>query len=117
AKNKLDMDRNPQGETDKLSARVKQWKRKLSLFFPDIMVPTDFVVMENFPLTASGKIDWQALPIPDASLREEASEQVRAITPEEKLITNIWEEALGIKHLRITDNFFEIGGHSLIAIQ
>ncbi|HLU89146.1 MAG TPA: amino acid adenylation domain-containing protein, partial [Cyclobacteriaceae bacterium] len=97
--------------------RVKKWKKELSDFLPQVMVPTDFVVLENFPTTASGKIDWQALPAPESNFRLDPEATALEETPGEKLIAGIWKEALGIKNLGLTDNFFEIGGHSLIAIQ
>ena len=96
---------------------VKDWKRQLAVFLPPFMVPTDFVVMENFPLTASGKTDRKMLPEPPLRPIDSSSDLFLPETPEEKLVANIWCEALGIPQVDITDNFFELGGHSLIAVQ
>lgn len=95
-------------------AQKKRWKRDLSLFLPDYMVPLDFIIMENFPLSDNGKVNRKALP---KLIPKEDPFILKAKTPEEKLVARIWEEALGIGQVDITDNFFEIGGHSLIAVQ
>lgn len=96
---------------------IKEWKRELALYLPSFMIPADYVVMDHFPLTPSGKIDMQALPIPSHQPVDNSVELILAETPEEKLIAAIWEDALGFAQVNITDNFFEIGGHSMIAVQ
>lgn len=96
---------------------VKNWKRLLSLSLPSYMVPDHYVVMKKFPLTSSGKISRKLLPIPPLRNWESGENLLLAETPEEKLVSDIWCEALGVSQVSITDNFFEIGGHSLFAIQ
>jgi amino acid adenylation domain-containing protein len=100
-----------------VSERPKQWKRELTLSLPSFMVPTDFVVMEKFPINSNGKTDRKAFPQPDFDVIEEQVDKLLPETPEEELVGRIWGDALGIKDINITDNFFEIGGHSLIAVQ
>lgn len=82
---------------------------------PDYMIPSDFVFMESFPLTTSGKIDRRALPAPDYF--EAGRDWVGPRDPLEKSLFQIWSEVLPSQQLSIHDNFHEIGGHSLIATQ
>nr|AXN93590.1 PuwF-G [Cylindrospermum alatosporum CCALA 994] len=82
---------------------------------PDYMIPAGFVELETFPLTNNGKIDRRALPAPD--LETSSSNLVSPRTPTEEIIANIISEVLRVKHLSIYDNFFEIGGNSLLATQ
>ncbi|EPR66935.1 non-ribosomal peptide synthetase [Cyclobacterium qasimii] len=96
------------------SAQVRSWKKELSKTLPGYMLPYDFVIVDHFPHTASGKIDRLKLPDPIA-LDQNAI--VPPQTDEEKKIAEIWKEALRLKEIDITDNFFEIGGHSLIAVK
>jgi thioesterase domain-containing protein len=85
---------------------------------PEYMVPGQFVFLDAMPLTTNGKVDRKALPAPTIST---ASERERARgaprTPHERKLLAIWEDILGRKGIGINDNFFEIGGHSLQAIQ
>jgi len=84
---------------------------------PDYMVPSAFVVLEQFPLTPNGKIDRQALPGPTAADRTQSGTYVAARTTLEEIIAAIWQEVLSLERVGIHDNFFELGGHSLLATQ
>jgi amino acid adenylation domain-containing protein len=111
---KEDLKGTPEKKKPLTSNQVKSWKRELSTILPGYMLPFDYVIVDHFPQTASGKIDRQRLPDPvptdqDAILPPE--------TIEEKRIATIWKEALGLTEIDITDNFFELGGHSLIAVK
>jgi acyl-CoA synthetase (AMP-forming)/AMP-acid ligase II/acyl carrier protein len=89
----------------------------LTAQLPPVMVPSDLVVLDAFPLTPNGKIDRQALPAPERS-RERAEEPYTA--PEstlEETIARIWQEVLQVDTVGATDNFFDLGGHSLLAVQ
>ncbi len=86
---------------------------------PDYMVPQIFIQMEQFPLTSSGKIDRKALPEPD--LEETEKIHTPPATETEKQLAAIWKELLFLHHepphpLCREDNFFQLGGHSLKAI-
>ncbi|MBF0396787.1 MAG: amino acid adenylation domain-containing protein, partial [Desulfobacterales bacterium] len=81
---------------------------------PEYMVPYSFVSMKKFPLTVNGKIDRKALPAPDNSTR---SEYVEPVTEAEKILALIWSELLNIEHVGVKDNFFALGGDSIISIQ
>jgi amino acid adenylation domain-containing protein len=84
---------------------------------PEYMVPGSFVMLASFPLTASGKLNRRALPAPETpeSLSVTTSSAVPA-TRLEKMLTATWAELLGMP-VGINDNFFEVGGHSLLAVR
>ena len=80
------------------------------------MVPSAFVRMESFPLTANGKLDRKALPVPqeDAFAREAYEAPLGEI---EVLLAGIWSELLGVEQVGRHDNFFALGGHSLMGVR
>ncbi|HET8796788.1 MAG TPA: amino acid adenylation domain-containing protein, partial [Thermoanaerobaculia bacterium] len=83
---------------------------------PEYMVPSAFVLLPAFPLTANGKVDRQALPAPETtSLLARAYEAPRGKT--EETLAAIWTELLRVERVGRDDNFFELGGHSLLAVQ
>jgi len=82
---------------------------------PNYMLPGAFVVLNEFPLTANGKIDRNKLPEPDRSDLIARSEFASPQTPTEEILARLWGEVLGLKQVGRSDNFFELGGHSLLA--
>ena len=84
---------------------------------PDYMVPSAFVVLDKFPLTPNGKINRKALPPPVAERPEAKHGFTPPRTPTEESLAKIWRELLGQSVIGIDDNFFETGGHSLLAMQ
>ncbi|HYC89367.1 MAG TPA: amino acid adenylation domain-containing protein [Thermoanaerobaculia bacterium] len=80
---------------------------------PDYMVPSAIVAVERFPLTAHGKIDLKALPSPEA----QRGTPVAPRTPVEQELAALWREVLGVDDVGIDDDFFALGGHSLMATQ
>jgi acyl carrier protein len=84
---------------------------------PDYMVPAVFMSLERLPLTPSGKVDRQALPVPDKTRPNLAETFVAPRTPLESQVAAIWAELLQVEQIGVDDNFFELGGHSLLAIQ
>ena len=84
---------------------------------PEYMVPAVFAMLEQIPLTPNGKIDRQALPIPQQTRPMLAARFVAPHTPLEKELARIWSEILRIEHVGINDNFFELGGNSLLVTQ
>ena len=89
----------------------------LDAYLPDYMIPSAFVVLEALPITHNGKIDRAALPPPDADnvLREGESEAAR--TPTEERVAAIVTALLNLDAVGIDDNFFMLGGHSLLGTQ
>ncbi len=79
---------------------------------PDYMVPTAWVFLEALPLSPAGKVDRRALPAPQI---ERTVERVAPRDGDEQLVLAIWREVLGRDDLGMTDDFFEAGGHSLVA--
>ena len=82
---------------------------------PEYMVPGAFVMMEALPLTLNGKVDRRALPTPEKA--EQAEGFVTPRTPVEAILANIWVEVLGVQQVGIHDNFFQLGGDSILNIQ
>ncbi len=82
---------------------------------PDYMIPTAFVALDFFPLTASGKLDRRALPAPERESGDAAYAAPR--TPTETLLAEIWRDVLGLERVGIHDNFFSLGGDSILSIQ
>lgn len=84
---------------------------------PDYMVPSIYQFLEAFPLTPNGKIDRKALPAPDgARPRLEASYLVPRNALEQAIAT-IWQDVLGVATVGVFDNFFDLGGHSLLLVK
>ncbi|PCK09264.1 MAG: non-ribosomal peptide synthetase, partial [Alteromonadaceae bacterium] len=90
-------------------------KHYLSEYLAEYMVPSVFVLLEELPLTPNGKVDRKALPEPDFSGQQNT--YVAPRTETEKVLCEVWQEALGIEQVGITDNFFHLGGHSLLVMQ
>jgi len=84
---------------------------------PDYMVPAAFVVLDALPLTPNGKIDRQALPAPDQTRPPLCEAFVAPRTPAEELLVDIWAPVLGVESVGIHDNFFALGGHSLLVMK
>lgn len=85
---------------------------------PEYMIPSDFVVLTHLPQTSNGKTDRKALPRPDEAPAERVVEAAAApVTPQEQRMAQIWAEVLGVSTVARTDNFFDLGGHSLLLVQ
>ncbi|MCB1120174.1 MAG: amino acid adenylation domain-containing protein, partial [Verrucomicrobiae bacterium] len=100
------------GEHDKPSSQ--SLRTFLASRLPTAFVPTHFVLVEKLPLTPNGKVDRKALPLPDTDESFEYAAPRNAIEVE---LANIWAEVLELDRVGIHENFFEIGGHSLIAMR
>ena len=84
---------------------------------PDHMIPSIFVFIEALPLTPTGKVDRRALPAPDEIRPELEDAYTAPRTPLEEVLAKIWTDLLGLERVGVTDNFFDLGGHSLKATQ
>jgi amino acid adenylation domain-containing protein len=93
------------------------WKDKLKKSVPDYMVPDNFVIVPAMPLTPNGKVDRKSLAKHGVVVIEEKNIYVGPRTDMERLLADIWMEYLGIKKIGVHDNFFDLGGHSLIAVK
>ena len=92
-------------------------RRFLATQLPDYMIPSIFVVLDELPLTPNGKIDRKALPDPEKESEKEDRVYVKPSNTEERTLAGIWEKLLGRSRIGIDENFFEIGGHSLLGIR
>jgi len=97
--------------------RISEVRRQLGETLPDYMVPSSFVFLEAFPLTATGKIDRRALPTPDGIRPAIDSSFVSPRTVMEEEVAAIWAEVLGLDRVGVFDGFLELGGDSLLATQ
>ncbi len=97
------------------SPATNQLRSYLKEKLPDYMVPSAFVFLDKLPLTSNGKVDRKALPAPDQSRPELEESYVTPRTPVEEVVASIWSEVLNLENVGIHDNFFDLGGHSLVA--
>ncbi len=96
--------------------QAEQLREALRRQLPDFMVPSAFVELATLPLTPNGKLDRKALPAPQAQAVAGAAYQ----PPQgglEAQIAAIWQRLLGVEKVGVRDNFFDIGGHSLLVVQ
>jgi amino acid adenylation domain-containing protein len=91
--------------------------RHLKETLPDYMVPAAFVVLDALPLTTNGKVDRRALPAPDGARPELDVAYVAPSSPTEEMLAAIWSEVLGVEKVGVHDNFFSLGGDSILSIQ
>ncbi len=99
---------SPGLETSDIRAYLRQ-------YLPAYMIPSQFIKLDSLPLTANGKIDRGALPSP--SITQSSADILQPRDNLELELLNIWENVLRHRPISITDNFFEIGGHSLLAVR
>ena len=88
---------------------------QLSSKLPEYMIPKAFIEMEFFPLTSNGKLDKNALPDPQFDSLVEL--YVAPVSETEIELCRIWQDVLGLERVGVMDNFFQIGGNSIMAIQ
>ena len=119
----LDLNNNKQlvayitSKAEKLT--VNSLRQFLLEILPEYMVPSFYVVMDAMPLTASGKIDHNALPMPAIDQTLEQNNYIAPSTEVEKTLTQIWADVLKVnkEFLGVNHNFFELGGDSILSIQ
>ncbi len=95
---------------------VNELREELKKYLPDYMIPSYFIKLSEMPLTTNGKIDRKALLEPNTEINtgavyEEPRNEI------EKVLVKVWEQVLGVNRISINDNYFSLGGNSLIAIK
>ncbi len=96
---------------------TSQWKQLARQSLPDYMVPASFVVVPVFPLTPNGKIDRKALAQKPINGHVAHPTPQKALRAEEAMLMSIWSEVLGEEKIGLQDSFFDLGGHSMLALQ
>jgi natural product biosynthesis luciferase-like monooxygenase protein len=104
----------PRGDRPPGVGELRSYLRKA---LPDFMVPGAFVTLEALPLTPNGKVDRKALPAMDGARPDLAAEYVAPESDLEQTIADIWRQVLKVERVGIHDNFFDLGGHSLLVAQ
>src|SRR5262249_12630359 len=84
---------------------------------PDYMVPSAFVMVECFPLTPNGKVDRKMLSLRNDARSKSVESLVEPRTEIQHLVAQIWRDVLRLDRLGVNQNFFDLGGHSILAIQ
>jgi amino acid adenylation domain-containing protein len=92
-------------------------RRYLRRDLPDYMVPSLVMAVESIPLTPNGKVDRAALPDPFKHTGARAIAHARLVTPMEEMIGEFWRELLKVEQIGAEDNFFDLGGHSLLSLR
>ncbi|GCE23094.1 non-ribosomal peptide synthetase [Dictyobacter kobayashii] len=103
--------------TPDTSIPINQVRSELKELLPSYMIPHSFTRLAQFPLNANGKVDRQALPAPQGNEGDIKDEHGDALSPVEKKLAEIWSQLLGVAHVGRDENFFELGGDSIIAIR
>jgi amino acid adenylation domain-containing protein len=96
------------------SPSIGELRRFLNQKLPDYMAPSTFMLLDTIPLTPNGKLDRKALPVPDSSRPQLDVAYVAPRTSIERRLVGIWEEILDLRPIGIHDDFFDLGGHSLM---
>ncbi|MDN3638516.1 amino acid adenylation domain-containing protein [Simiduia curdlanivorans] len=99
-----------------LHLTTSEIRRYLRAHLPEYMVVQHVVDISSMPLTPNGKVDRKALPSPFAQVSE-VNEFIAPTSDAEKVLAQIWENAIGIARVSADANFFELGGHSMLALQ
>jgi amino acid adenylation domain-containing protein len=105
-----------------LNAYIDKLREKLSIGLPDYMIPTEFMFIDDFKLTTSGKIDRKQLPISLIGKKSSSDNQFKfsyfniELTKVETSVYSLWEKVLGKRKFSLDDDFFLVGGHSLLGV-
>jgi amino acid adenylation domain-containing protein len=102
------------GQTELDSSELRKF---LTEHLPAYMIPAIFISVDKIPLTANGKADRNALPDPDKHISVTGAIKIQPETPSQRAIASIWERLLSKGNIGLDDNFFDLGGHSLLTIK
>lgn len=102
---------------ESINVNKNDLQQNLKNRLPDYMVPGVLIEIEALPLTANGKVNNKALPDPDSFISESDREIIKPNSNTEQLVLDIWKEFFDITNISVIDNFFHIGGNSLLVTQ
>lgn len=95
---------------------TEELRARLAKVLPEYMVPSAFIHLLKLPLTPSGKLDKSALPVLKPQRPDLRTEYVSPLTPLQKTLAGVWHDLFGMEGIGIDDNFFDLGGNSLLSI-
>jgi amino acid adenylation domain-containing protein len=104
----------PRHVSEVLTEELRQLLRQS---LPEYMVPTTFVFVDALPLTRHGKVDRNALPAPETAGKSRSNRYVAPRNEVEQIVAGIWQKALQVERIGRDDNFFDLGGHSLLMVK
>lgn len=99
------------------AASVSELRNYLPTRLPHYMVPSAFVMMESLPLSPNGKVDRSALPAAEAVVAQGPQETSKPVDGLEQVVAGIWRKVLGNPNVGVDDNFFDLGGDSLMLME
>ncbi len=102
---------------DDATTSARHLREQLSRNLPEFMVPAIYLRLERFPVTPNGKLDRRALPAPDGSRPELVDAFTPAVGPLEQRLCQLFADVLGLDQVGRHDNFFDLGGNSLLAVR
>ena len=102
---------------DGVPLSTPELRKVLQSKLPHYMVPSAFVVLDELPLTAHGKIDRNALQAPGVARLELDKSYTAPRTAVDQVLAHIWQQVLNVERVGIHENFFDLGGHSMLAMQ
>ncbi|MEO1165825.1 MAG: amino acid adenylation domain-containing protein, partial [Chloroflexota bacterium] len=102
---------------DGQAVKPQDIREHLKQHLPNYMIPSVFVGLDTFPLTPNGKINRRALPKPEIADMTTEQVYVAPTNETEATVAKIWADALNVERVGIDDNFFDLGGHSILAIR
>jgi len=98
------------------AGRVEELKEHLRGKLPEYMVPSAFVVLDELPLSANGKLDRRGLPVPERG-GDGGRGYEEPVGEVERAVAGVWGEVLKVERVGLDDNFFDLGGHSLLLVR
>ena len=102
---------------DGAALSIARIRSELAVTLPDYMVPSAFVALDAIPVTANGKVDTRSLPAPSSNRPDLANDFVAPSAGDESALAALWSGLLGVSPVGATDNFFDLGGTSLLALR
>ncbi|CAG0930622.1 nonribosomal peptide synthetase DhbF [Thermoflexales bacterium] len=104
-------------QDDRHRLSINDIRRYMLNKVPDYLIPSTFVFLDKLPLTANRKVDRRSLPQPDLVRPALEADYVAPQTELENIVTHIWQEVLQVQQVGVNDNFFDLGGHSILVVQ